>query len=147
MDADALVDPPETLRGDLRLTQARAVAPQAVLKGVGGSAGLFSGVARVVVDPEHAPIDLSRRDILVVPFTDIGWTPLLANVGGIVSETGGQLSHAAIVAREYGLPAVVGVRRATRAIRDGQPITLDGGLGLVYLDGAPSPSVSPREAN
>lgn len=146
MEADALVDPPETLRGDLRLTHARALAPQAILRGVGGSAGVFSGVARVVVDPEHAPIDLSRRDILVVPFTDIGWTPLLANVGGIVSETGGQLSHAAIVAREYGLPAVVGVRRATRAIRDGQPIAIDGGLGLVYLDGAQPPSIPPREA-
>ena len=147
MEADALVDPPETLRGDLRLTHAKAMAPQAVLKGVGGSAGVLDGIARVVIDPEHAPIDLSRRDILVVPFTDIGWTPLLANVGGIVSETGGQLSHAAIVAREYGLPAVVGVRSATRAIRDGQPITIDGGLGLVYLDGAPSPSDPVAEAN
>ncbi len=77
---------------------------------------------------------LSHSDILVVPFSDVGWTPLFAGIGGIVAETGGQLSHAAIVAREYNLPAVVSVRDATRRICDGQALTVDGGQGRVYLE-------------
>jgi len=68
-----------------------------------------------------------------VPFTDVGWTPLFAGIGGIVAETGGQLSHTSIVAREYDLPAVVSVREATRRIREGQPLTIDGRRGRVYL--------------
>jgi pyruvate,water dikinase len=84
-------------------------------------------------DPAEAPDTLNREDILVVPFTDVSWTPLLIGVGGIVSETGGQLSHTSIVAREYGLPAVVNVKRATRIIRDGQTIRVDGSHGRVYL--------------
>jgi pyruvate,water dikinase len=64
---------------------------------------------------------------------DIGWTPLFSVIGGIVAETGGQLSHSSIVAREYGLPAVVSVKGATRILHDGDPVTVDGGLGRVYL--------------
>ncbi|UCC76766.1 MAG: phosphoenolpyruvate synthase, partial [Anaerolineales bacterium] len=88
---------------------------------------------RIVLDPSQAPVSLTRDDILVVPFTDVGWTPLLSGIGGIVAETGGQLSHTAIVAREYGLPAVVSVRQATRLIQDGQRVTVDGNSGRVYL--------------
>ena len=69
----------------------------------------------------------------MVPFTDVGWTPLFPGIGGVVAETGGQLSHTSIVAREYGLPAVVSVRQATHMIRDGQPVTVDGDAGRVYL--------------
>ncbi len=100
--------------------------------GIGGSPGTMEGWARIVRDPLAAPVDLDERDILIVPFTDVGWTPLLAMVGGIVAEAGGQLSHTAIVAREYGLPAVVSVRHATRVLRDGDPITLDGRRRRVY---------------
>jgi len=85
-----------------------------------------------VHDPLEAPADLGSLDILVVPFTDVGWTPLLSGVGGIVAEAGGQLSHTAIIAREYGVPAVVSVRGATRELRSGDPITLDGSRGRVY---------------
>jgi pyruvate,water dikinase len=81
----------------------------------------------------HAPGDFKKHDVLVVPFMDVGWTPLFSVVGGIVAETGGQLSHSAIVAREYGLPAVVGVRGATNILQDGQPVTVDGGRGRIYL--------------
>jgi pyruvate,water dikinase len=104
-----------------------------MLTGISGSAGIIRGRARIVRDPSLAPQDLSREDILVVPFTDVGWTPLLAGIGGIVAETGGQLSHTAIVAREYGLPAVVSVKHATQLLREGQLIVVDGGLGCVYL--------------
>ena len=72
-------------------------------------------------------------EINIVPFTDVGWTPLFPGVGGLVAETGGQLSHSAIVAREYGLPAVVSVKKATHLIREGQQIIVDGDGGMVYL--------------
>ena len=98
-----------------------------------GSSGLVEGFARIVKDPLAAPADLGSQDILIVPFTDVGWTPLFAGIGGIVAETGGQLSHTSIVAREYNLPAVVSVPYATRLLKDHQPITLDGLAGRVYL--------------
>ena len=78
--------------------------------------------------------ELHRELILVVPFTDVGWTPLLSLVGGVVAESGGILSHTSIIAREYGLPAVVNVERATTLIRDGEQITVDGDHGRVCFD-------------
>ncbi len=141
MAADAAVDPPDMIAGTPG--QVFGAAPTAerlqdveYLSGIGGSPGLVRGIARVVSDPAHAPLALGRTDILVVPFSDVGWTPLFSGIGGIVAETGGQLSHAAIVAREYNLPAVVGVRDATRRIPDGQPVTVDGNRGRVYLEPA-----------
>jgi pyruvate,water dikinase len=94
---------------------------------------MAQGYASVVLDPAKAPVTLTENDILVVPFTDVGWTPLFCGIGGIVAETGGQLSHTSIVAREYGLPAVVSVKKATHLIKDGQSITVDGDHGRVYL--------------
>jgi phosphohistidine swiveling domain-containing protein len=96
------------------------------------------GRARVIHDPVEAPACLGREDILVVPYSDVGWTPLFSSIGGIVAETGGQLSHAAIVAREYGLPAVVSVKGATRLIGEGQHVSVDGSLGRVYLEPHPA---------
>ncbi len=133
---DAEFDPPEVIRGGVSARRRGNAGEQAssdVLTGISGSAGVVQGRARIVRDPAHAPHDLSREDILVVPFTDVGWTPLLAGIGGIVAETGGQLSHTAIVAREYGLPAVVSVKRATQRVREGQLLLVDGGEGRVYL--------------
>ena len=92
------------------------------------------GIARVVTDPIEVGGKLTREDILVVPFTDPGWTPLFPGIGGIVAETGGQLSHSAIIAREYGVPAVVSVRRATSLIPDGCRIVVDGHEGRVYIE-------------
>jgi pyruvate,water dikinase len=103
------------------------------LEGIAGSPGILRGYARVVTDPGAIDTDLTEHDILIVPFMDVGWTPLFASIGGIVAETGGRLSHSAIVAREYGLPAVVSVKRATLDIEDGQAITIDGTIGRVYL--------------
>jgi pyruvate,water dikinase len=108
------------------------------LIGIGGSAGVVHGRARVVYDPVHAPAILDREDILVVPYSDVGWTPLFPAVGGVVAETGGQLSHTAIIAREYGLPAVVSVKGAMRLIREGQPLVVDGDRGRVYLEQMPA---------
>lgn len=135
MERDAQIEPPDTVCGDVVPTRLVSLPQdQEYLVGIGGSSGLASGSARIVLEPSQAPVSLTRDDILVVPFTDVGWTPLLAGIGGIVAETGGQLSHTAIVAREYGLPAVVSVGQATRLIQDGQRVTVDGGSGRVYLD-------------
>jgi pyruvate,water dikinase len=131
--ADASIEPPETFRGEQPPLDVAAVETAEVLTGLPGSAGTIQGYACVIHDPSAAPASLSRHHVLVVPFTDVGWMPLFPSVGGIVAECGGQLSHTAIVAREYGLPTVVGVPRATRVIRDGQPVTIDGTRGLVYL--------------
>jgi pyruvate,water dikinase len=131
--ADALIEPPETFRGEHPPLDTAAVESADVLTGIPGSAGTIQGYACVVHDPAAAPASLSAQHVLVVPFTDFGWMPLFPSVGGIVAECGGQLSHTAIVAREYGLPTVVGVARATRVIRDGQPVTVDGTRGVVYL--------------
>jgi pyruvate,water dikinase len=134
MTADAQVEPPDTVCGDnADTTRIAEEADCECLVGIGGSSGVVQGYARVVSDPATAPPDLGHEDILVVPFTDIGWTPLFPVLGGIIAETGGQLSHTSIVAREYGMPAVVSVRRATRLIRDGQAVTVDGTRGRVYL--------------
>ena len=133
LDADAAREPPETFWGEHPPLDPPDVDPGDRLTGIPGSAGTFQGYACVVRDPASAPSALSPRHVLVVPFTDVGWMPLFASVGGVVAECGGQLSHTAIVAREYGLPTVVGIPRATRIIRDGQPVTVDGTRGIVYL--------------
>jgi pyruvate,water dikinase len=133
MAADAACEPEETLCGEDH--ELAGPAPDLAgehLVGIGGSPGTVEGIARIVRDPLAAPADLGPHDILVVPFTDVGWTPLMAGTAGIVAEAGGQLSHTAIVAREYGLPAVLGVRRATQVLRDGEAITLDGRRGRVH---------------
>lgn len=100
-----------------------------VLRGTPASPGRGSGLARVIHDPQAA--DIAYGEILVAPSTDPGWTPLFLSAGGLVMETGGVMSHGAIVAREYGIPAVVGVAGATDRIRTGQSITVDGTTGVV----------------
>ncbi|GAA4528691.1 PEP/pyruvate-binding domain-containing protein [Nonomuraea ferruginea] len=105
-------------------------APAGALTGTPGSHGTVTGTARVV----RGPGDFARvrpGDILVCPFTDPAWTPLLRIAAGVVTETGGVLSHAAIVAREHAIPAVLGVRDATGSLRDGAVITVDGTGGTV----------------
>ena len=135
MIADAQIELPDVICGNTVFTQPISLADdQGFLVGIGGSSGIAHGSARVVLDPLSAPTKLDRSDILVVPFTDVGWTPLLAGVAGVVADTGGQLSHTSIIAREYGLPAVVNVKKATQLIRDGQHIMIDGNSGRVYLD-------------
>jgi rifampicin phosphotransferase len=104
-----------------------------VLAGVAVSGGRARGVARIVLDPRQAA-RLHAGEILVTQATDPGWTPVFPLVSGLVLEIGGQLSHGAIVAREYGIPAVLNVQGAMRHIRDGQVITVDGNTGKVFID-------------
>jgi pyruvate,water dikinase len=103
------------------------------LKGVAGSPGRITGVSRVIRGP-HEFGKLKKGEILVAPFTTPVWTPLFAVAGGVITEVGGILSHGAIVAREYGIPAVMAVPRATTLLEDGMPITVDGNKGIVYLE-------------
>ena len=101
------------------------------LRGTPASAGAVTARARVILDPVGA--QLEPGEILVAPSTDPGWTPLFLTAGGLVMEMGGANSHGAVVAREYGIPAVVGVARATEAIRTGDEVTVDGAGGVVSI--------------
>jgi len=138
---DAAVDPPETFCGEAAAgpevaAPAPAPAPGSgdhYLQGIGSSTGISTGRARIVRDPFLVAERLEPTDIIVVPFTDVGWTPILSGIGGIVAESGGQLSHASIIARECDIPAVVGIRKATVLIREGQLVTVDGTAGRVYF--------------
>ncbi|MEU9836649.1 PEP/pyruvate-binding domain-containing protein [Streptosporangium sp. NPDC048047] len=101
------------------------------LTGTPASAGTVTGVARVVLDPVGA--HLAPGEILVCPSTDPGWTPLFLTAGGLVMEMGGANSHGAVVAREYGIPAVVGVAHATERVSTGLRITVDGTSGTITV--------------
>ena len=105
--------------------------PDGALAGLPVSAGTIEGRARVILDMAKA--DLEAGDILVTTFTDPSWTPLFVAIKGLVTEVGGVMTHGAVIAREYGLPAVVGVERATRLIRDGQRIRVHGTEGYVEI--------------
>ena len=103
-----------------------------VLTGIGVSPGRVEGLARVVRDPREDST-LNAGEILVARVTDLGWTPLFLNAAGLVVDVGGLLSHGSIVAREYGLPAVVGATGATSRIRTGDHIRVDGDRGEVTV--------------
>jgi pyruvate,water dikinase len=102
------------------------------LSGAAASPGVVEGLARVVVDVEEIA-RVREGDILVCPITSPAWAPIFSNVKAVVTDIGGVMSHAAIVCREYGLPAVVGTGRATSAIQTGQTIRVDGSTGLVTI--------------
>ncbi|SEQ92011.1 PEP/pyruvate-binding domain-containing protein [Natrinema salaciae] len=117
----------EALRGDIT----REEISEGALVGTGVSDGTVEGVARVVRNPSEETIE--KDEILVAPSSDPGWTPLFLNATGVVVEVGGQMSHGSLVAREYGIPAVVSVHDATRQIQSGQRIRVDGTNGIVDL--------------
>ncbi len=102
------------------------------LRGTPASAGVVTGKARVIMDPLGA--HLEPGEILVAPSTDPGWTPLFLTAGGLVMEMGGAMSHGSVVAREYGIPAVVGVHGATERLVTGQRITVDGSNGAIRIE-------------
>lgn len=104
-----------------------------VIKGLGANSGRITGTARVIEDFSQIS-RLQENDILVTRFTDTGWTPKFAILSGIVTEYGGILCHAAIVSREYGIPAIVNCQDAMSKIRDGQTITIDGGTGCITIE-------------
>jgi pyruvate,water dikinase len=102
------------------------------LQGIGASSGQVEGWVRILRNLQ-ATSDIDRQTILVVPYTDSGWAPLLARAGGLIAEVGGRLSHGAIVAREYGIPAVMDIHNATQLLRDGQRVRIDGQQGIVEI--------------
>jgi pyruvate,water dikinase len=105
--------------------------PAGALTGLPVSAGTVEGRARVVLDMAEA--DLGPGDILVTAYTDPSWTPAFVAIKGLVTEVGGLMTHGAVIAREYGLPAVVGVEHATQLIRDGQRIRVHGADGYIEI--------------
>lgn len=126
--------PPRVLTSDgeaLTGAYRRSDLPAGALVGLPVSAGMVEGRARVIL--EMAEANLEPGDILVTAFTDPSWTPLFVAIAGLVTEVGGMMTHGAVIAREYGLPAVVGVEHATRLIRDGQRIRVHGTEGYVEI--------------
>jgi len=126
--------PPRVLTSDgeaVAGTYRRADVPAGALTGLPVSAGTVEGRARVILDMAEA--GLEEGDILVTAYTDPSWTPAFVAIKGLVTEVGGLMTHGAVIAREYGLPAVVGVERATRLIRDGQRIRVHGTDGYVEI--------------
>ncbi|MEZ0609007.1 rifamycin-inactivating phosphotransferase [Fibrella sp. WM1] len=117
----------EILTGQYR----RDKLPVGAIVGLAVSAGVVEGRARVLLSLEEA--DLGEDDILITPFTDPSWTPLFVTIKGLITEVGGLMTHGAVIAREYGLPAIVGVDNATKRIRDGQRIRLNGTDGYVEI--------------
>jgi pyruvate, water dikinase len=103
-----------------------------ILQGIGASHGQAEGRVKVLRNLQDMP-EIDRDTILVVPYTDSGWAPLLLRAGGLIAEAGGRLSHGAIVAREYGIPAVMDVHGATWLLQDGQRVRIDGSRGIVEL--------------
>ncbi|MER6603599.1 rifamycin-inactivating phosphotransferase [Streptomyces parvus] len=128
--------PPRVLTSDgdaVTGSYRRNDVPAGALAGLAVSTGSVEGRARVILDLADA--ELEEGDILVTRFTDPSWSPLFLGVAGLVTEVGGLMTHGAVIAREYGLPAVVGVEEATRLIRDGQRIRVHGTDGYVEILG------------
>jgi pyruvate,water dikinase len=126
--------PPRVLTSDGEVIAGayrRDGVPAGALVGLPVSAGTVEGRARVILDMAEA--DLEPGDILVTAYTDPSWSPLFVAITGLVTEVGGLMTHGAVIAREYGLPAVVGVEHATRLIRDGQRIRVNGTDGYVEI--------------
>lgn len=124
--------PPRVITSDGEIVSGeykREHIPARALAGLAVSSGVVEGRARVILKMEDA--DLAADDILITPFTDPSWTPLFVSIKGLVTEVGGLMTHGAVIAREYGLPAVVGVENATKLIKDGQRIRVNGIEGYV----------------
>ncbi|NQE35837.1 phosphoenolpyruvate synthase [Microcoleus asticus] len=126
--------PPRVLTSDGEMISGaykRENLPAEAIVGLAVSSGVIEGRARVILNMEDA--DLEDGDILVTSFTDPSWTPLFVSIKGLVTEVGGLMTHGAVIAREYGLPAVVGVENATKLIEDGQRIRVHGTEGYVEI--------------
>ena len=126
--------PPRVITSDGEIITSaykRENLPPNAIAGLPVSSGVIEGRARVILNMENA--DLEDGDILVTSFTDPGWTPLFVSIKGLVTEVGGLMTHGAVIAREYGLPAVVGVENATGLIKDGQQIRVHGTEGYIEI--------------
>jgi len=119
------------------------LASEKLLRGIGTSQGQIEGEIRVITDLNQLNQDqqgqgeqnkeISQQTILVVPYTDAAWSSLLALAGGLISEVGGILSHGAIIAREYGIPAIMDIPYATQRLEDGMRVRIDGKTGIVEI--------------
>ena len=128
------LNPPRVITSDGEIITGkykRENLPAGALVGLAVSSGVIEGRARVILNMEDAEIE--DGDILVTAFTDPSWTPLFVSIKGLVTEVGGLMTHGAVIAREYGLPAVVGVVNATTLIKDGQRIRVHGTEGYVEI--------------
>jgi len=128
------LNPPRVITSDGEIITGkyrREDLPAGAIVGLPVSSGVIEGRARVILNMEDA--DLEEGDILVTVFTDPSWTPLFVSIKGLVAEVGGLMTHGAVIAREYGLPAVVGVENATKLIKDGQRIRVNGTDGYVEI--------------
>lgn len=128
------LSPPRVITSDGEIISGRYQRdhlPAGAIAGLPVSSGVIEGRARVIIDMEEA--NLEEGDILVTLFTDPSWTPLFVSLKGLVTEVGGLMTHGAVIAREYGLPAVVGVENATRLIQDGQHIRVNGTHGYIEI--------------
>ncbi|KHD37694.1 phosphoenolpyruvate synthase [Clostridium acetobutylicum] len=126
--------PPRVITSDGEIVEGkykRENTPEGAIIGLSVSSGVIEGRARVILNMEDA--NLEAGDILVTSFTDPSWTPLFVSIKGLVTEVGGLMTHGAVIAREYGLPAVIGVENATKLIKDGQQIRVNGTEGYVEI--------------
>jgi pyruvate,water dikinase len=112
-------------------TQAPKLSQRA-FQGIAASPGRITGQVKVLRNFQNLS-GINEETILVVPYTDSGWSPLLSQAGGLVAEVGGKLSHGAVVAREYGIPAVMNIPNATQFLQDGQTVRIDGQTGVVEI--------------
>jgi pyruvate,water dikinase len=128
------LNPPRVITSDGEIITGRYKRenlPAEAIVGLAVSSGIIEGRARVILNIEDA--DLEGGDVLVTTFTDPSWTALFVSIKGLVTEVGGLMTHGAVIAREYGLPAVVGVENATKLIKDGQRIRVNGTEGYVEI--------------
>ena len=109
-----------------------SLVPDGMLTGIPASHGQIEGRVKVLRNLQAVP-DVDKQTILVVPYTDSGWVALLARAGGLIAEAGGKLSHGAIIAREYGIPAIMDVHNATWLLQDGQRVRIDGSKGIIEI--------------
>ena len=120
---------PRVITSEGETFYAPTVSDESALQGTAVSAGVYEGPVRVVEDPHGATLE--RGEVLVARGTDPAWTPLFLTAGALVMEIGGVMSHGSVVAREYGIPAVVGIPEATRRLRTGERVRVDGESGMV----------------
>lgn len=133
-EMSGVLDPPRVILGSgivPRPSYSREGIPPNAFIGAGVSAGIVEGKAKVVLDPQKQ--SLLPGEILIAPFTDPAWTPLFINAAAVVIEVGGKMTHGSVIAREYGIPAVVSIPGATNKIITGQKIRVNGSEGYVQL--------------
>jgi pyruvate,water dikinase len=125
--------PPKFLKGNIEFDDT-VEKQDGLLKvaGTSSSPGIATGIIRVVETIRELP-EVKDNEILVTSNTDPGWTPVFSKIGGLITETGGILSHGAVVSREYSIPAVTAVSNATKIFKNGQKVKIDGNEGIIYI--------------